>query len=403
MRRVVVTGIGMVTPLGNSATSTFQALCNGECGISRINNDQFRALPVQIGGIPKFQPESWLSKLSIKSLCNTYALAACTEALEQANYKKINKNDIGIVMDSCSSDIVSANKKLKNSENSQESELGPSLFMDSRSRILAEYFDIFGYNNTVVTPLGALASVGHGFNTIQDGNSKAVLVIGSQHCVEPIHIQALDNLGLLNRDDNGTPNNSMRPYDINAKGIVLGEGAAALVLEDYEHAKNRSAEIIAEILSFARTNDAKYILKADEEGNMMDKAISLSLERANVDEKDISLVIGEGSGLHEKDRVEIQALEKLLNYPSVTTYRAGLGNMMAASGPVQAALGAISIKEGKVFPIHNFSASFRIKGSIPDIDFVKKCSSLALENVLLTGISIGGNNYAMVLSKANRN
>lgn len=371
----------------------------GRCGIDRIDSEEFKKSPIQIGAVPRFEVGSWLDKVSVKTLCNAYALSACKEALEQAKYQDLNKNEIGIVVDSCTSELTTTAEQFKKNDNKIDRLASLRLLLNIRASILAEYFGFSGRCDTILSPLGGLGSVGHGFYNVQDGYTNATVVVGAQRCVDLVHFQALDKLGLLNKMDNGTPLNSMKPYDQDSKGMVLGDGACALVLEEYEHAKRRGADILAEILGFARFNDAQFILRSDEEAKMMTKAIKKALERSNVDKSEIKYVIGEGTAIQEKDRAEILGLINNIYHPQITSFKASLGHMLAANGPTQAALGALAVKNDELFPIHNFNNSFRIKSSSTKAAFVKKEIKAQINKLLLTSISIGGNNYAMVLGK----
>ena len=195
--------------------------------------------------------------------------------------------------------------------------------------------------DTKLSPLGSLDAVCKGFSLINEKILNAVLIVGTQASLNEFYLEKFADLGILNIRDNGNPQESIKSFDIDAKGLVLGEGAAAILLESRDSAIDRRAKILAEIKSFSRNCDAKYLLKSEETASGLEKACKDSLKKANCK---IDAVLADGCGLAERDFVELVGIAKSLKNPSITGLKANIGHMLGALGCTQVASGVMAIE-----------------------------------------------------------
>jgi 3-oxoacyl-[acyl-carrier-protein] synthase II len=205
---------------------------------------------------------------------------------------------------------------------------------------LSNSLGITGSTDTKVSPLGSLDAVCSGISRISSGINDSILIIGTQESLSSYYYYRLNNLGLLNTKDNGNPLESIRSFDVNAKGLVLGQGAAAVVLENMDSAINRKAKVLAEVKAFSRNNDGKYLLKPDENGEGLAYAIISAMEKADCK---VDAVIADGASLPNWDFVELQAIADCIKKPSVTALKANVGHLMGALGCTQFGAGVKAI------------------------------------------------------------
>ena len=195
-------------------------------------------------------------------------------------------------------------------------------------------------SNAKFSPLGGLDSFCSAVSKIQSGSSKSLLFIGTQECLTAEYLNKVETLGILNTKDNGNPQESIRSFDIDAKGIVLGEGAAAIVLEELESALARNAKILAEVKGFARNNDGQYLLKPAESGLGLEICCKQALKASKVN---VEVVLADGTSQPERDLVEVKAICSSIKKPKITGIKGNVGHLMGALGSTQIAASVLAV------------------------------------------------------------
>lgn len=220
--------------------------------------------------------------------------------------------------------------------------ISPVLFHSLAASELSCSLGIFTSVDTKISILGSLDSFCTAISRIQNNTLSSVLLVGSQESLSPFYLNRLAALGLLNVNDNGNPSEAIRSFDINAKGMVLGEGAAAIVLESFEAVDKRGGKILAEVKGYGRNNDGKYLFKPEESGKGLQRACSIALKQANCTP---DAVLADGSSLPDRDFVEVIGVNAIAKNKKITGIKANIGHMLGATGPSQIASAVMAVNQ----------------------------------------------------------
>jgi 3-oxoacyl-[acyl-carrier-protein] synthase II len=403
MRRVVITGIGAVTPLADNFFDSWSLVKKGISGISRISKFDTTGLSWTMAGeVKRFNPELYLSKKEILKLDPFlhYAIAAAKMAAEDAgilNFKSQISNfkfeNTGVIIGSSRGGISTIEKeisKLLTSNSKLSSYLMPSTTISMAASCVAQKLGIKGHclgiSNACASGTNA---IGEAYRLIKHGYADIVIAGGAEAPICRFCVEGYGISGALSKTDNPF---ASRPFDTKRDGFVLAEGACILVLEEYASAIKRNAEIYGEIIGYSSTTDAYHITRPDIEGEI--RAIHSSLEDAGVSHKDVDYINAHGTSTPIGDRVEAKAMKSLFGQKiPVSSIKSMTGHMLAASGAFETACTAVSIKEGIMPPTINVTE----KDPECDINVITEKKEADIKIAITNSFGFGGVNAVIVL------
>ncbi|MGL4254432.1 MAG: beta-ketoacyl-ACP synthase II [Fusobacteriaceae bacterium] len=410
MRRVVVTGLGMVTALGTNAQKTWERIKAGETGVSYIEAFDTTEMPVKIAAeIKDFDPTNYgIEKKEIKKLArNTqFAIAATKMALEDANFKITEENaeKVGTIISSGIGGMEIFEEQYYSMIQKGPKRISPFTIPAMISNMAAGnvgiYFGAKGINKAVVTACAAgTNSVGDAFEAIKMGRAEVMIAGGTEASITPFALNAFANMKALSTR-NDDPARASRPFTADRDGFVMGEGAGVLILEEMESAKARGARIYAEIIGYGETCDAYHITSPAEGGEGGARAIKMALDEAGVDYNTVDYINAHGTSTPANDRNETAAIKSVFGDHAkellVSSTKGATGHGLGAAGGIEAAILALSIYEEVVPPTINYD------NPDPDLDLnyvpnhmVKKEIRVGLSNSL----GFGGHNAVIAMKK----
>jgi 3-oxoacyl-[acyl-carrier-protein] synthase II len=404
MRRVVITGIGAVTPLADNFFDSWSLVKKGISGISRISKFDTTGLSWTMAGEVKgFNPELYLSKKEILKLDPFlhYAIAAAKMAAEDAGLMSqgSEKNkQAGVIIGSSRGGITTIEKEFPKLYSSYPSPIAyrlspylmPSTTISMAASCVAQKLGIKGHclgiSNACASGTNA---IGEAYRLIKHGYADIVIAGGAEAPICRFCVEGYGISGALSKTDNPF---ASRPFDTKRDGFVLAEGACILVLEEYASAIKRNAEIYGEIIGYSSTTDAYHITRPDIEGEI--RAIHSSLEDAGVSHKDVDYINAHGTSTPIGDRVEAKAMKSLFGQKiPVSSIKSMTGHMLAASGAFETACTAVSIKEGIMPPTINVTE----KDPECDINVITEKKEADIKIAITNSFGFGGVNAVIVL------
>lgn len=422
MKRVVITGIGAVTPLANNFFDSWSLVKKGISGISRTSKFDATGLPWRMAGeVKEFNPELYLSKKEILKLDPFlhYAVAAALMAAEDAGLTRQSSvhspqssvkkkydfqlptadylTSAGVIIGSSRGGITTIEKELSKllTPNSKlSSYLMPSTTISMAASYVAQKLGVKGHclgiSNACASGTNA---VGEAFRLVKHGYSDLMFAGGTEAPICRLCVEGYGVSGALSKINNPT---ASRPFDTKRDGFVLAEGACILVLEEYASAIKRKAPVYGEIIGYSSTTDAYHITRPDIEGET--KAIHSSLEDAGVSPEDVDYINAHGTSTPIGDRVEAKAIKSIFkNNIPVTSIKSMTGHMLAASGAFEVACTAMSTKEEIIPPTINITP----KDPECDINVITEKREADIKIAITNSFGFGGVNAVLVLKKAN--
>jgi len=367
-RRVVVTGIGAITPLGLDMASTWDALINGKSGVGPITRFDPNLLPVHVAcEVKDFDPARFIDSGEVRrmDLFEQYALAAARQAVQQANFTITPDiaDDVGVVV---GSSVGGFNTMLAQYDVLREQGPRrvypfaiPMIMSNGASGMIAI---AFGARGPSYSPASACAtsndSLGQASELIRRGSAVAMIAGGTDATVSALGMAGFDRLGALSHD-NDLPSTSPKPFDKKRSGVVMGEGACVMVLEELEFALRRGANILAEIAGFGQTTDAFHVIAPAEGGAGAAKAIQRAMQQANVTPDDIDYINAHGTATPLNDIAETQAVKRVFGDRAykvpISSTKSMTGHMMGATGALEAAVCIYAIQHGVIPPTRNLT------------------------------------------------
>ncbi len=404
MKRVVVTGIGMINSLGLEKESSFKAIVEGQCGIKRIELFDAEAFSVKIAGeITNFDPSTVMDKKEVKKADRfiQLGLKAAAEAIEDANIPEdIDKDRFGV---SSASGIGGLPNIAKNSvicENRGPRRISPFFIPSSLVNMLGGFVSIYqglkGPNLSSVTACAAgTHAIGEAAKTIMVGGADQMLVIGAESAICGAGIGGFAAMKALSTN-NDEPTKASRPFDANRNGFVMGEGAGALVLEEYESAKARGANIYAEVIGFGESGDANHITSPIVDGPY--RAMKAALAMAG--NPKVDYVNAHGTSTPANDKNETAAMKQIFdgkeNCPPVSSIKGQIGHCLGAAGAIEAVVTLMAMRDGILPPTINYTTP----DENCDLDYVANSSREATIDVAMSNsFGFGGTNGVVVFRK----
>jgi 3-oxoacyl-[acyl-carrier-protein] synthase II len=408
-RRVVVTGLGLITPLGTGIQKTWEALCKGASGIDRIMAFDTSELPVQIAGeVKDFNAEDFIERKEIKKMdvFIQYALSAGSMAIEDAGLKitEENADRVGVIVGAGIGGIQTIERYhsvlLENGQRRISPFFIPMLITNLAAGQISMRFGARGPNSCVTTACAAgTHAIGDSFKIIQRGDADAMIAGGSESAITPLTIAGFANMKALS-SRNDSPQKASRPFDVERDGFVIAEGAGIIVLEELEVALARRAKIYAEVIGYGMTADAYHMTAPDPEGRGVVNCMRVALRDAGIAPEAVNYINAHGTSTPYNDKHETSAIKHVfgehVHQLTVSSTKSMTGHLLGAAGGVEAAFCALALSEGIVPPTINYEHP----DPECDLDYVPNhARHIDLENVISNSFGFGGTNACIVLNK----
>ncbi|WP_342537854.1 beta-ketoacyl-ACP synthase II [Sporosarcina sp. FSL K6-1540] len=406
-RRVVVTGYGVVSPLGNDVDTFWNHIKEGKSGIGKIEDDEFKEINTQIAGrIKDFPAEEYFDKkeLGKYDLFAQYAYAAAKQALDQSvlNSDTVNKERIGVYVGSGIGgiDTVLENHKhlLERGVRKVSPFMAPMMISNMAAGIIAIKY---GFKGPSFSPVSACATgnhaIGEAYLNILHGYSDAIVAGGAEASINPLSFAGFSRMRAMSTL-NDSPEKASRPFDRERDGFVMSEGAGILVLEEYEHAKKRGATILGEIVGYGSTTDAYHITSPDFDGAA--RAMKLALGMARLNPTDIDYINAHGTSTPEGDKSETKAIKATFGSHAyqlkVSSTKSMTGHLFGAAGGVEAIITLKSILEDIAPPTINYENP----DEECDLNYVpNEAVKMEINYAISNGFGFGGHNAVLAFKK----
>jgi 3-oxoacyl-[acyl-carrier-protein] synthase II len=411
--RVVITGMGVVSPNGLGKEAFCRAILAGKSGVKRISRFDPSELPVHIAGeIPEFDELAWVDARDRKHVSRIVplAVAASTEAVSDAGLDPSamsmdEKREIGVILGTGGGAQEFSEEQYRLWHSGQEKKASlfciPSGTMGTASSEISMRFGFRGYSHVVTAGCtSSTDAIGYAYQHIQAGVQPLFLVGGVDSAITPGIIKGYSLLRALTQSWNHAPERASRPFSADRDGFVIAEGSWMFILEELEHARNRGAHIYAEIAGYASTCEAFHRVRMSDSPEEPARAITLALEEAGVAPEDIQYVNLHGTSTEMNDRVETRALKLALGKRAAKTPMSGLksqiGHAQGACGSASLAATLIAMEHGKIPPTINLE----VADPECDLDYVPDLERRAeVEHAICNCVGFGSKNSALVLRK----
>lgn len=359
MRRVVITGIGAVTPVGNDIETMWDSLVNGKNGIDYIKSFDTEKLKVKVAAeVKDFDPTKYIEKKELRKtdLFCQYAIAAACQAVEDSGIiGTIEDEKLGVYVGSGTGGMHTFFTQCENmiAEKKISPFFIPMMIGNMAAGLIAIRFSAKGPCLPVVTACATSThAVGEAFHAIKNGYADAIITGGAEAAITPLAIAGFSScMALSTRND---PNSSSIPFDKRRDGFVMGEGAGILVLEEYEHAVARGAKIYAEVAGYGNTCDAHHVTAPDPEAAGAARCVEIALKEAGITDDDTLYINAHGTSTPANDKTETAAFKRALGEKAYDAYisstKSMTGHMLGATGAVEAIVAALAVKNGIVPP-----------------------------------------------------
>ncbi len=409
MQRAVITGLGTITPIGLTVDEFWANLTAGVSGAGPVTAFDTSGFAVRIAcEVKNFNPKAYMDFKLVKRThrATQFAIAASQMALADAGLTIDGNNEttVGVVMNTGGGGIGDVEKGtetlLDKGPRSISPFFVPSVMPNAASCLVSI---VSGAKGPIITSTAACASGNYAFmealRLLRLGEAKVVIAGGTESCTFPLTLASLGRMGPLSCQ-NDDPQHACRPFDKNRDGFVFGEGAAVMVMETEEHARQRGAHIYAEVAGGAITGDAYHITAPDPHGDGAARAMKLALEDARIAPEDIDCIFAHGTATPLNDAVETRAIKKVFgDYAyqlAVSATKSMVGHTLGAAGAVSALAAVLAIRDGIIPPTINYDTP----DPECDLDYVPNVARQQEVNAtMINGFGFGGQNVAIVIRK----
>ncbi len=367
MKRVVITGLGAVTPIGIGRDKYWNSLLRGKSGIDYITRFDTEKYDTKIGAeIKDFSPEDFMDRKEARRMdrFTQYAIAGTSLALEDGDIKleKLDKERIAVVIGSGIGGMETLEK-----EHAKLMERGPKrvspffipmMISNMAPGQISMNYGLKGPSLTISTACASSThAIGESFRMIQGGISDLIITGGSEGAITPISLAGFNSMKALSTR-NEEPSKASRPFDKERDGFVIGEGSGILILEELNHALNRGATIYGEIIGYGATSDAYHITAPDPEAEGAKKAMELALKDGSIHYTDVGYINAHGTSTYYNDKLETLAIKKVFKEHaynlSISSIKSMTGHLLGAAGGIEAIATILAIKEGTIPPTINY-------------------------------------------------
>ncbi|MEH6578727.1 MAG: beta-ketoacyl-ACP synthase II [Amphritea sp.] len=416
--RIVITGMGLVSPLGCGVASVWQRLIAGESGIGTIKEALPESLTTEIAGqVPRNSEQDnaliETNYLSAKErrrvdLFTLFALAAADEALTQANWSPETEDEqlaTATVIATGIGGFPTITNAKEVLDKSGARKISPFTVPAFLANLAAGNVSIkYGFKGPIGTPVTACAAgiqaIGDGMRLIRSGEAEVVLAGGAEACIDPLSLAGFGALKALSTN-NANPAAASRPFDQNRDGFVMGEGAGLLVIETLEHALNRGATPLAEIVGYGTSADAYHLTSGPDSGEGAARAIQAALKMASLSARDIGYVNAHATSTPVGDRGEINALRRVfadaVSRVPISATKSATGHLLGAAGGVESIFSVQALRTGVLPPTLNLENA---DSTMADLDLIPLVAREAqVDHVLCNGFGFGGVNAAVIFKR----
>ncbi len=415
MRRVVITGIGLVTPLASGAEATWKAVLAGKSGIGRITRFDASELTCQVAGeVPygdgadEFRPDDWVVAKDQKKmgLFILYAIAAAEQAVRDSGWVPADEEEkyrTGVMIGSGIGGIDVMEDTITTMVEKGPRRVSPFFIPACLINLASGHVSIKhgfkGPNHSVVTACATGAhAIGDASAIIARGDADVMVAGGAEAAICKSAMAGFAAARALSSGYNDAPESASRPWDKGRDGFVMGEGAGIVVLEEYEHAKKRGAKIYAEVVGYGLSGDAYHITAPSADGDGGFRAMKMALEKAGIEPEQVDYVNAHGTSTPMGDEIEIGAIKRLFGdaayKTSISSTKSAIGHLLGAAGSVEAIFCALAIRDGMLPPTLNLQTP----SESCDLDLVPlKAKPKQVKIALSNSFGFGGTNAALVL------
>lgn len=407
MRRVVVTGMGAITPVGNDVETMWANMLAGVNGVEKITSFDTSDLKVHLAGTVKnFEPEKYIEKRELRKLdiyCQ-YAIAAAQQAVDDSGILgNINEERFGVYIGAGIGGLHSFVNNVTALNEGGPRKVSPFFIPMMIGNIatgnVAIRFKAKGVSLSVMSACATgTHSIGEAFHAIKDGYADAIIAGGTEAVIAPLTIAGFQNMKALSTNED--PETASRPFDKNRDGFVMGEGAGMLVLEEYEHAKARGAKIYAEFAGYGNTCDAHHVTAPDPEGAGLARAIKIAIAEAGTTDDDQLYINAHGTSTHLNDLTETMAFKSALGEKAydanISSTKSMTGHMLGATGAIEAIASVLTLRDGMIPPtIHLNEQDEELDLNYTPNKAVKRDVTVAAS----TNLGFGGHDACVVFKK----
>ncbi|XP_025832359.1 3-oxoacyl-[acyl-carrier-protein] synthase, mitochondrial [Agrilus planipennis] len=414
-RRVVVTGMEVLSPVGCNLRESWHNVINGKCGIKQLKEKEYENLPCKVAACineSEFNVQNHFSKTELRSmsLATSFALLIANEALKDAKWIKLNESDlestgvaVGMGMVDLR-DICETNAAFCKGTSKVSPYFVPRILPNMSAGQISIKYGFRGPNHSVSTACATGAhAVGDSFRFIRNGDADVMVCGGTEACISPLAIAGFCRLRALSTSFNDDPTHASRPFDKRRDGFVMGEGCAILVLEELEHAKRRNARVYAEILGYGLSGDASHLTTPKADGSGAVLSMQRALKDALIDKTQVSYVNAHATSTPIGDAIEAKAIDSFFGEYSknvaVSSTKGAHGHLLGAAGNLEAVFTIKALQEGILPPTINLEEP--VEGV--HFDFVtelnKKWHSRGRRIALKNAFGFGGTNATLCLAQ----
>ncbi len=406
LNRVVVTGLGAITPIGNNVTDFWAGLVSGKCGIDYITKCDTTDLKVKVAAeVKNFEPSEYIEKNLIRKtdMFTQYALAATAQAVSDANLKDYNPEDLAVYYGSGIGGLSTFMKNYEKFLEGGSKKVSPFMIPMMISNIAGGNIAIkYNAQGPCVTVVSACAtgtnSIGEAYRAIKDGYIKAAIAGGAEATIQPVNISGFANCMALSTRN--IPDEASIPFDKRRDGFVMGEGAGTVILEEYEYAKARGAKIYAEIVGYGNTCDAYHMTAPEPNGTGAANSIKMAIKDLNITDDTKIYINAHGTSTPLNDKTETKAIKKVFgeraNSIMISSTKSMTGHMLGAAGAVEAIVCIKALNESIVPP----TIGYKEKDPECDLDYVPNVARKSkVDLALSTSLGFGGHNGCLAFVK----
>lgn len=406
-KRVVITGLGAITPLGNNINDFWNGIINGKSGIGLVTHFDTSEFPTKIGAeVKDFNPDDYINKKDVKRMdkfCH-FAIVAAGEALKSANLDITTYSERTGVSIGCGIGGFGVIEKqheimLERGVSRVSPFMIPMIIPDMAAGYVAITYGAKGPNLCTVTACASGANaIGEAFRMIQRGDADIMISGGTESAITPLSYAGFCSARAMSKN-NDNPQSASRPFDKNRDGFVMGEGAGIVILEELEHAQKRGAEILAEIVGYGMTCDAYHMTSPDPNGEGIKNSMKIAISDAKINTSEIDYINAHGTSTEANDKTETLAIKRLFENTDnllVSSTKSMTGHLLGAAGGIEAIVSILSLKNGIVPATINYETP----DPECDLNYVpNKSINKSLNYVLSNNLGFGGHNATLVFKK----
>lgn len=410
-RRVVISGLGAVSPIGNDVDTMWDSIKEGKCGIDEITHFDTSEYRVKLAAeVKDLDMEKYLKKREIKfnDRFTTFARIAAMQAMNDSNIdlENVDKNRFGVIIASGIGGIETIENAQMNMEKRGPSKVSPYFIpmclINLAAGNVAIDFGLKGHCSSTVTACAAASNaIGEAFHKIRDGYEDLMLAGGSEASITPLAMAGFMSMRALHEGDD--KNRASIPFDKDRSGFVMGEGAGVLLLEEYEHAKKRGAKIYAEIVGYGATCDAHHVTAPIDDGSGGARAMASAIEDASINASDVDYINAHGTSTPLNDKTETMAVKSAFGNHAkelkISSTKSNTGHLLGASGAIEAIISIKTIENSFIPPTINY----KNQDEDCDLNIVpNKGLNEEVNYAMSNSLGFGGHNASLIFKKADK-